>query len=289
MGKNDRNKKLDTYPFAQDCTNYNRVIHKEEVFSGILRDALKQSKLDLDQPVPKFLKRPFHNGMQIDYEVKDDPVHGRGLYAKEDLDEGTLVWDGDLASFTNIREFVAFLRYLPHELQCDVMLWAYPVKDSYQEVNLDMDEGSYMNDGGIHNSNVGGDTTMTLRDVKAGEHLAADYHGFLDFEGKVKWFHELREQVFGSGEYTEQGTPPQSSSKQNDYRTVLRADTTSTATASAIDYLFREMDALVEASNQWDMSSPKQLSVVVVTLSSLLTAALLLRRRIFSKNKVHGN
>ncbi|KAG7336875.1 DUF3414 domain containing protein [Nitzschia inconspicua] len=247
MGKND-NKKLASYPFVQECTNYDRVMHGTDVFSGILRDALKQSKLDLEQSLPEFLERPFYNGMQIDYEVKDDSVHGRGLYTKEDLPEGTRVWDGDLASFTNLRDFVAFLRYLPNDLQCDVILWAYPVKNSDRKVYLAMDEGSYMNDGGINDSNIGGKNAVTVRDVKAGEHLAENYHGYVDFEGKVKWFHELRERVFGSGEYTEQGTPPQLSSKQNDHHTMLRIDTTSTATASAIFYLFREMDALVDAS-----------------------------------------
>ncbi|KAG7336746.1 hypothetical protein IV203_028163 [Nitzschia inconspicua] len=276
----DSKNKLPTYPLALDCRNYERIIHKEDVFSGILRDALIQSKLDLERSLPEFLERPFYNGMLIQYEVKDDPIHGRGLYTTQDLPEGTMVWNGDLASFTNIRDYVYFLRYLPRELQCDVMLWSYPVKDSDREVYLAMDEGSYMNDGGIKDSNIGGNETTTIRDIKAGEHLAENYYEYIDFEGNVKWFHDLRERVFGSGKYTEQGAPPQPI-KQNDYHKMLRTDTTSTFTASAVDYLFREMDVLVESSNRMNMTS-------IITLSFLVVAAFLTKRRVLFKDKLHG-
>ncbi|KAG7336877.1 hypothetical protein IV203_033475 [Nitzschia inconspicua] len=249
----DSKNKLPTYPLALDCRNYERIIHKEDVFSGILRDALIQSKLDLERSLPEFLERPFYNGMLIQYEVKDDPIHGRGLYTTQDL---------------------------PEELQCDVMLWSYPVKDSDREVYLAMDEGSYMNDGGIKDSNIGGNETTTIRDIKAGEHLAENYYEYIDFEGNVKWFHDLRERVFGSGKYTEQGAPPQPI-KQNDYHKMLRTDTTSTFTASAVDYLFREMDVLVESSNRMNMTS-------IITLSFLVVAAFLTKRRVLFKDKLHG-
>ncbi|KAG7370357.1 hypothetical protein IV203_028103 [Nitzschia inconspicua] len=266
----DDNKKLPTYLFPLDCSNYDRIIHKEDVFSGILRDALKQSKIDLNQSLPEFLQRPFYNGMLIQYEVRDDPVHGRGIYTKEDLAKGTMVWNGDLASFTNVRDFVYFLRYLPQNLQCDVMLWSFPVKDSDREVYLAMDEGSYMNDGGTEYSNVGGDVTTAIRYIKAGEHLTENYDEFIDLKGNVKWFTALRELVFGGGEYIEQGAPQQRI-RQNDYHKVLWTDTKSTATASAIDYLFREMDTLADSSSHMNTS--------YITLSFLSVAACLWKWR----------
>lgn len=295
--KNKQPSKLPTYSFAQDCRNSARIVHSQTVFSGILRDALRQSKLDLKQPVPEFLKEPFANGMLVPYVVRDDPVHGRGLYAMADIPKGTLVWDGAMASWTNARDFVAFLRYLPHNLQCDVLLWAYPEKDTTKKVILAMDEGSYMNDGGPDDAVCGMDgTTTTVREVKAGEHITENYAEFLDFEGTVEWFHEMREHVFGGGKYTKQGTPTTIHHKQqeqqeqpqlsntanangNAYMDYLHIDidTTSTATGAAINYLFEELDALVEASQH---SSSRQVSMVSIGVIACVAMILYFKRRI---------
>ncbi|KAL3909117.1 MAG: hypothetical protein SGILL_008215, partial [Bacillariaceae sp.] len=189
--------KLPTYSLVKDCTHSPRKVHGKHVFAGILRDAYRQSKYDLGLSVPRFLKKPFVNGMKVPYEVRDDPVHGRGLYAMKDIPKGTVVWKGESAHFFNDREFVAFLRYLPPELQCDVILWAYPKKSS-TKVSLALDEGSYMNDGGTHKANCGASSTTSLRDIQAGEHLTEIYSEYVDLEGnRVPWFHWLRELTYG--------------------------------------------------------------------------------------------
>ena len=262
-------KRLKAYSFTHDCTNSPRRLHGQEVFEGILRDALRQSKFDLGLPMPDFLNTPFENGMQVPYEVKDDPVHGRGIYATQEIPPDLRIWNGDLATFSSDFELVAFLRYLPHELQCDVILWAYPKKNSDRTVLLAMDEGSYMNDGGAKHANCGGEHMTSKRYIEAGEELLEDYSTYIDFEGKVEWFHGFRQAAFGNGEYTDQGAPGQ----DVDY---------ASSAGAAIDYMFSRLELLAESQN----GSQMPLNACMGLL--LCLAAFLIKNHLSGRNKMHG-
>jgi hypothetical protein len=289
---------LPKYPIVQDCTDYPRVIHEEHVFAVTLRDAIRQSTMDLGQPPPAYLQWEYESGMLVSYEVRDHPLHGRGLYATEDIPANTPVWDGYVQKWYSIKEFESFLQYLPPPLQCDVIMWAYPFRGSHNKVVMAMDQGSYMNDGGTMNiSNIESVTTTTLREIQRGEEMVEDYSKYVDLDGQVEWFHELRASVFGQGEYTEQGAPLL---KQNDYQQILRTKTTATATAVVVDYLFDELGALVDRPLFLDdcralplryMSLTSWLAMMMMMVLSfipLILAILSLKRRILlSKSKMH--
>jgi hypothetical protein len=94
----------------------------------------------------------------IDF-AKEEEV-GRGVFAKELIPRGTLVWQSTMtAKFENGQDFREFLKRLPPELACDVLSWAYTrkmllsVKESPklkrqgQVICVDLDEGSYTNSG----------------------------------------------------------------------------------------------------------------------------------------------
>ncbi|KAL3905368.1 MAG: hypothetical protein SGILL_009706 [Bacillariaceae sp.] len=286
-GKEEVFQKLPTYRLVKDCTDdsHPKRLHGRDMFAGILRNALRQSKNDLGQPIPSYLNKPFVNGLQVPYQVRDHPDHGRGLYAVDDIPQGTLVWQGELASFDHPRDFVAFLRYLPQDLQCDVILWAYPVQHSRSKVMLAMDEGSYMNDAG-KDANCGGNVPSTLRNIDVGEELVEDYSTYLDFEGSVVWFHSLREHVFGGGGYTDQGAPTGTAENDDggddDYEKYFRIDITSSAMGSVTENLFDEVDSLDESprASQGSLNLSKGMLVCV--------AAVLVKRRLFGRNKMHG-
>jgi hypothetical protein len=280
------------YPITEECINSPRVIHEEHVFAVTLRDAIWQSKLDLGQVMPDYLLEEFESGMLVPYQVHNDPLHGRGLYATEDVPAHTKVWDGEVQDWYSIEEFEAFLQYLPPQLQCDVIMWAYPALGSDTEVLMAMDQGSYMNDGGTkgNGSSINASDTTALRLIQAGEEMVEDYSTYVDMDGRVQWFHQLRAKVFGEGAYTQQGAPPL---KQNDYEQFLRIKTTATVTAVAVDFLFDELDALVDRPLLKDSTSRPQgasiaWSVVMLSFVHLLLAVTFLKRRILVlKSKIN--
>jgi hypothetical protein len=83
--------------------------------------------------------------MQIPFHVRDDGPRGRSVYAAIDVPKGSKVWNpSKLATFEHPRELVHFLLRLPHDLQCDVLLWAYPDAEN-EYVGLALDEGTFIN------------------------------------------------------------------------------------------------------------------------------------------------
>jgi hypothetical protein len=164
-------------------------------------------------------------GMVVPFEVRYDPDKGRALYAKEDIEKGTVVWTSSHDhNFDEEEDYLAFLKYLPHNLQCDIILWTYPNVDTTTTVTIGFDEGNYMNDGGpgSRRNNLFSDTTA-IYNIKAGEELMQDYSEFIALDGEVAWFDQLRERAFGKYNYTQQGSPPNLRA-QNKNETVMSGD-----------------------------------------------------------------
>jgi hypothetical protein len=279
--KPNNNANLTTYPIVEDCTNSPRNIHDPSIFSGLLRDALRQSKIDLQQSIPSFLDSPFDDGFYVKYQVKNDPVHGRGLFVTEDVPKGAMVWSGELAKWRSARDFLAFLRYLPQDLQCDVLLWAYPEKDSADKVALAMDEGSYMNDcNGNKDIMTVSSSGKTVRHLNEGEELVEDYSSFIDMEGEVQWFHKLRAKVYGNGEYTQQGAPSNSSNTRENPPSSLSFG----ETATNMGNLLQELDVLPKPS----FSEKNNLNLAFALMILLSFLAMVVRRKVMLRSKVHG-
>ena len=94
------------------------------------------------------------------------------------------------ASFYDRSDLNRFLAVLPTELACDIILWTYEQDDEDLEnfyFSVDLDLGTFCNDGGSKDSNVewGFDPTVSTayasRDIKAGEEILCDYEGDYDY------------------------------------------------------------------------------------------------------------
>jgi hypothetical protein len=130
------------------------------------------------------------SGMKVDVEVKIDPDgRGRGVFASEDIPEGTKLWRStQCATFSRERDFLAFLRKLPPRLQCDVLLWAYPYDN---KAYLDLDVGSFINHSDLENEiNMDCDGYST-RLIHKGEPILMNYTSFIQYD-TVHWFDDIR-------------------------------------------------------------------------------------------------
>jgi len=132
---------------------------------------------------------PIHAGIS--------PGKGRGLFATQDIPQGTRVWTSrrQCACFYEGDSFRKFLASLPTSLACDVLMWAYVEDFGYDEGELlccDLDKASLMNtkEKG-EDANVGcvrevaskykggcADNIFALRTIRAGEEILCDYDDF---------------------------------------------------------------------------------------------------------------
>lgn len=147
-------------------------------------------------------------GFKVPIEAKHTSYAGRGLFAKEDIAEGQVVWTGwksNNARFKTAGAFRRFLSALNNDLVCDLLIWCYPFyEDDDDETSLtiacDLDEASFTNDENKYDpefpekkynvKNLGCDesnvdiedecqfTLYALHDIKTGEELIASYAEF---------------------------------------------------------------------------------------------------------------
>ncbi|KAL3912472.1 MAG: hypothetical protein SGILL_006869 [Bacillariaceae sp.] len=150
---------------------------------------------DRGMKVKAHLKTPG-TGMQRPFEVRDDGPRGRTLHTLVGVEKGEVLWKPYyFGTFKSEGIFTEFLERLSHDLQCDVLLWAYPEK-GYKSIGLALDEGSYMNHGESKELLTVNHDCSAVRDLKAGEEILEDYAGFIG-TNEVKWFDKLRKKAWG--------------------------------------------------------------------------------------------
>lgn len=207
------NNDIPPFQIPTDCatSNYERTIHSPLVWRH-----LQEIYIDtLDDPIyaEKWETFPSYSSYKVAFEVRDDGPRGRSIYAAEPIYEGTQVWeDFHSAIFKNREELQSFLQELDHDLQCDVLLWAYPEKD-HDHVSLALDPASFMNHGDTEEDiNLDVDC-VALRDIDIGEELLGDYSDYVEFSNdKFDWFTELRGMA-----WSEQPDAPIRSSSAEEY------------------------------------------------------------------------
>lgn len=157
----------------------------------------------------------YENSWKVPIEVRYNKPEGRGVYAKEFIPKGTLVWvstSRNTATFTHTHEHRAFIQYLIDDpetryLACDVRMWIdvmlmenginYAICQTFDEAVLlnTIWEGDDDNAGagaafnlepeqipeGVKdpdeddNDCYGNDHFYTTRDIEAGEQFRIDY------------------------------------------------------------------------------------------------------------------
>lgn len=171
-------------PVVTGCgqSDYPRVAYNESTYiflQNAYRETVDPDRLSTNRP----------NGFRIDYEIQQHPQQGRGVFAKQDIAEDTQVWTaGQHAKFEDERKFRNFMAKLPYHLQCDVLLWAYPMgKAAYCE----LDDGSFINHSTKQSEiNLSGNG-KAKRAIKKGEQLLMNYDNFITY-GTCPWFDEIR-------------------------------------------------------------------------------------------------
>jgi hypothetical protein len=165
----------------------------------------------------------------VPIEVKYHPHDGRGVYAKEFISKGTLVWESttrNTATFHTSHEYRMFAEYLVNDptsryLGCDITHWIdvqrerQPHKDEFvicqtldeavllntarskgESINLVPDESFKGLEGGEGvddhvNDCYGNDHFVASRDIQAGEQFRISYGNVGESESNYYWWEAL--------------------------------------------------------------------------------------------------
>ncbi|KAL7552483.1 hypothetical protein ACHAWF_015739 [Thalassiosira exigua] len=209
LGSDNGSRLWHIYEPVTDCatSGHPRRIHGRETWK-FLQDAYIYSKSrgdddpDFDSYWGRNEGKP-HHGFQVEFEVRDDGPRGRSIYAVDPIPKGTVVYrDERSAIFKGQSELNLFLQLLPNDLQCDILLWAYPMAGGRALVALD--EGSFVNHGDeVKVRNMDGNC-RTMRDVAANEELLEDYGEYLAKDGGgTSWFDEARRRAWRETDMTQ--------------------------------------------------------------------------------------
>jgi len=163
--------------------------------STMIKHRTDEKKYDVFPPA-------FRSALSAAAEVRIAPGEGRGIFATNDIAEGSVVWKStNTAEFRSgdaFRNFVLELSTHDKRVACDAMNWSYVVKASSAEytICIDLDEGGMFNDGmgNAGDTNVGGinrdveygcngRSLYTSRNIPAGTQLKVDYGSFV----QQKW------------------------------------------------------------------------------------------------------
>ena len=173
------------------CSEYyqraEQTIHDQDAWKEMRRTYVRVVGADASTVGPTEMG---HNGFCRPYYV-DHSEAGRGIYAKDDVPKGSLVWHNiRTAIFPEGAHFREFVMTLPREYGCDVLQWSY-VTDG--KIMCDLDEGSFCNNADDYrDANIDLDETLSAqfitkaaqlfatREIKKGEELVCNYSGFSD-------------------------------------------------------------------------------------------------------------
>jgi len=213
--------KIKRHPIPTDCatSNYPRIIHPEKTWRLLQKTFYEQTyaKKSYHHRVTRRHANLWYSGIDDEYvEARDDgDGRGRGMYAIRDIPRGTQVWYSNLKWVINDgywktkESMVDFLTRLPHDIQCDVLLWAYAAApmgsrnsggefkwtstSSAPYVECNLDEASYFNHAEKRELVNMGLQNRALRDIKKGEELLMDYRAFIATGSEtLPWWDEIR-------------------------------------------------------------------------------------------------
>ena len=136
------------------------------------------------------------NAFRVPYELRHDPVKGRGIYATTPIQKGTVIWTrAQSYSITSGADFRRFIFSIDNTdgLACDVLLWWYVFeqKDGHHEIVFDLNDGALMNNSGSSQEPNNGcfpkhDNNhldcfyhqFAIQDIAAGDEMTARYKDF---------------------------------------------------------------------------------------------------------------
>mmetsp|Transcript_15804 Transcript_15804/g.23264 ORF Transcript_15804/g.23264 Transcript_15804/m.23264 type:complete len:248 (+) Transcript_15804:151-894(+) len=186
-----------TRPVVTGCaqSNYPKLIYNETTWKSLRRSyrkaVEKKSTINPDDDDPR-------SGFRVPYEVRHSPIRGRSIFVTKPVKRGKLLWRGDYdAAFTSAVTLRRFLEMLPWELQCEILLWAYPVEGG--EAHVALDAGSFVNHGETIEQINFGPNDRAVRDIDAGEEILMNYTEFIEYDSN-SWFDDIRAAAWNDDE-----------------------------------------------------------------------------------------
>ena len=185
MADEEKKPKVDNEIIVSSCSKAKQRILNQETWM-LLRRAYCEAVDDEEWDPEEWIEE----GMLVPYEIRMDPVRGRGVFVTKNIEKGTRVYVAkQTVEFENRKQLVTFFEALPWEYQCDVLLWAYPVEEG--EAWVDLDAGSFINHADTEEEiNMDKDGYAT-RDIRKGEAILMNYSEFITYNS-VPWFDEIR-------------------------------------------------------------------------------------------------
>lgn len=256
--------KVERHPLPNDCatSNYPRVIHGEETWMFLQNVFLEHTsaRKSYHHRTHARNRNLWYSGLEDDYvEARDELPRGRGNYAIRDISMGTKVWYAEQVWVVNNgywfdkESMLEFLERLPHDLQCEVLLWAYATDTSYNPsfktsiqtpliyVECNLDEASFFNHAERPELvNLSYDSHVT-RDIKKGEELLMDYGSFIALgENSIPWYDEIRNRAWKEPEGEDLASDQDSESSSSSSSLALDAEAgigTDSASDCMADYV----------------------------------------------------
>lgn len=130
-----------------DCEWESKDVHQDGVWNTFNRVYNEAVGLEKSTIPPAY----GSSGFQIPVEIKYSEDVGRGVFTKVPIAKGDLIYvSTNNAQFHTANEYRTFLRSLPVDLACDVIIWAFSRMMSAESDDefiacVDLDEGSFVN------------------------------------------------------------------------------------------------------------------------------------------------
>jgi SET domain-containing protein len=120
--------------------------------------------------------------------VLSSPIHGKGLFADEDISEGQIVWQFD-PRFTLVipRDNIEWISPEGRKLlRTEHYCWV----DSHGNYRMPLDNDRFVNHSDVPNLSEPSDKlTVAARDIKKGEELTTDYRHLVPISLFSDYFH----------------------------------------------------------------------------------------------------
>jgi uncharacterized protein len=115
--------------------------------------------------------------LMVDTEVKKSAIHGNGLFAAQDIPEGTVVWEYNAK--VDLQLPLKFLKWLSQDVLNFINTYGSQEGDV---ISISMDDSRYMNHSREPNLKTGPgcESMYSSRAIKRGEELLCDYREFDD-------------------------------------------------------------------------------------------------------------
>ncbi len=115
----------------------------------------------------------------VDAYLDKSPVQGIGLFAKQPIAKGTLIWALDLR-FDRLIEWDVY-ESLTGPVRAYIDRYTYPHRPDPRFVVFEADDARYMNHADHPNCDFSKlDVAYALRDIAAGEEMTCDYNVFFE-------------------------------------------------------------------------------------------------------------